>query len=550
MEKDLANIYESELYKTKKIITKLKSSGLNTTKYEEVIEKINTELENNNIDDLANCYRGGTVFQKDYLTQNYQNAINKIKLIQNNLIKYEVYIKVNALIELLKISILNKKIEKNELNTIKTQLIDLLNEIKNTTTLDYTFTKDLTENLYQVSYYLIKEEIKLGNNQLLDFFTKNEQHSIYLDKIISKELENINLNNEENIKILKRKQELDSKGFNSSYVDYELLYSIINATDKEEIQDNIKNILNVLSDINSQIISSFENNHNNTQAIKKYKGLIKDCSKPSFYVSKIMSILLSFTLIGSAYVGGNRLAKKLNSKDVYLTTITTQNTKTNKTEIESQFYSDDYSDKVIITKYSPYKKNLTGFSREVTTYILKDTSITSLEDIDLLDFKNLDMDSKTEKEEKKSLSNEDFYNEDYYIIKTIKVDKNNKEQITDENNKYYDYITIPITSSILAFLLVIKIIVNSIKEITEKLDTLKYLKERYNEIILDEEKELKKLREILIKYESEIKSAINYANMIKDTDIETYNTINNYLDTINKGISYVNNNKTKIKKLD
>ena len=38
--------------------------------------------------------------------------------------------------------------------------------------------------------------------------------------------------------------------------------------------------------------------------------------------------------------------------------------------------------------------------------------------------------------------------------------------------------------------------------------------------------------------------------MIKDTDIETYNTINNYLDTINKGISYVNNNKTKIKKLD
>ena len=48
---------------------------------------------------------------------------------------------------------------------------------------------------------------------------------------------------------------------------------------------------------------------------------------------------------------------------------------------------------------------------------------------------------------------------------------------------------------------------------------------------------LKKLREILIKYESEIKSAINYANMIKDTDIETYNTINNYLDTINKGIS-------------
>ncbi len=61
---------------------------------------------------------------------------------------------------------------------------------------------------------------------------------------------------------------------------------------------------------------------------------------------------------------------------------------------------------------------------------------------------------------------------------------------------------------------------------------------------------LKKLREILIKYENEIKSAINYANMIKDTDIETYNTINNYLDTINKGISYVNNNKTKIKKLD
>ena len=32
MEKDLANIYESELYKNKKIITKLKYSSLDTNK--------------------------------------------------------------------------------------------------------------------------------------------------------------------------------------------------------------------------------------------------------------------------------------------------------------------------------------------------------------------------------------------------------------------------------------------------------------------------------------------------------------------------------------
>ena len=91
MEKDLANIYESELYKTKKIITKLKSSGLNTTKYEEVIKKINTELENTNIDDLANCYRGGTVFQKDYLTQNCEPHTIKNRMLLTSLLEFSPF---------------------------------------------------------------------------------------------------------------------------------------------------------------------------------------------------------------------------------------------------------------------------------------------------------------------------------------------------------------------------------------------------------------------------------------------------------------------------
>ena len=53
MERDLAIVYQSELYKTKKIISKLNNIGLNTTNYENAVYDIEEACRNSNKEDLG-----------------------------------------------------------------------------------------------------------------------------------------------------------------------------------------------------------------------------------------------------------------------------------------------------------------------------------------------------------------------------------------------------------------------------------------------------------------------------------------------------------------
>ena len=48
MERDLAIVYKSELYKVNKIINRLKGIGLDTTNYERLVSKIDNECSENN----------------------------------------------------------------------------------------------------------------------------------------------------------------------------------------------------------------------------------------------------------------------------------------------------------------------------------------------------------------------------------------------------------------------------------------------------------------------------------------------------------------------
>lgn len=52
MERDLAFLYKSELYKINKIINRLKEIGLDTTNYELLVSRIDNECSENNKEDL------------------------------------------------------------------------------------------------------------------------------------------------------------------------------------------------------------------------------------------------------------------------------------------------------------------------------------------------------------------------------------------------------------------------------------------------------------------------------------------------------------------
>lgn len=92
MERDLAIVYKSELYKVNKILNKLKEIGLDTTNYENAVYNIEDKCCTSNKEDLEKSF--DTPFVVDYLEANYSKAINNLKIIEKELSKYEVYMKV------------------------------------------------------------------------------------------------------------------------------------------------------------------------------------------------------------------------------------------------------------------------------------------------------------------------------------------------------------------------------------------------------------------------------------------------------------------------
>lgn len=71
MERDLAIVYKTELYKINKTIDRLKKVGLDTTKYESLIYEIDETCCQSNKEDLKKSF--DTPFMIDYLEANYSN---------------------------------------------------------------------------------------------------------------------------------------------------------------------------------------------------------------------------------------------------------------------------------------------------------------------------------------------------------------------------------------------------------------------------------------------------------------------------------------------
>ena len=106
--------------------------------------------------------------------------------------------KVSSFTSLLKNIIESNNITSKELEELSPQLISILNSLKKSNTLDYSAEGKLIDGIYEVTYYLLKEEIKLNKKSLFDSLTKDEVHTMYLDKEISKELNKLDKHDPKN----------------------------------------------------------------------------------------------------------------------------------------------------------------------------------------------------------------------------------------------------------------------------------------------------------------------------------------------------------------
>lgn len=545
MERDLAIVYQSELYKTKKIISKLNNIGLNTTNYENAVYDIEEACRNNNKEDLGKGL--DSPFVVDYLEANYSKAINSLKVMQKELSKYEIYIKVNSFTTLLKSIIKNNKITSKQLDEITPKLISILNELKKSNTLDYSTEKDIVESIYKITYYLLKEEIKCGRKNLYNALITDEIHTIYLDKEISSELEQQERNDSKNTNIFNRKNILDLNGINSHYLDYELLSLLVEPSKQKEDIEDVKDLIPLYQDINTKLHNYRRRLKNISNNIENEKEKIKKQQKSTNYIKSIFRIILSTTittaLFGGAYLGAEALAKK--DSKAKSTTITTYDTRDNSETTTKPFYSTDYEDSIRVTKYEPYRKALAGYYRYVTDYDLGNITNLSNQEIMALDLDGLEIEKSTHKEFKETISYLDTYNDIYYTISKIAVDEND---FTYSKDAFWVYFVVLEFLAIIIYSIInispydsipIKLIRDT-KKIKNDIKNPKNYNKENEKCLQERNRIITEVKELLDKYDYELRKLFEYADFIcKYGNDEVSACLRETLDSINEELTLI-----------
>ena len=518
MERDLAIVYQSELYKTKKIISKLNDLGLDTTNYENAIYDIEETCRNSNKEDLK---RGlDSPFMVDYLEANYSKAINNIKILQSELSKYETYIKVNSFTTLLKNIIKNNKITSKQLDEITPQLINILNDLKKSNTLDYATEKNIVEGIYKITYYLLKEEIKLGKTTLYDFLLKDEIHTTYLDKEISLELKQLDKNDAKNNDILNRKNLLDLNGVNSHYLDYELLTLLVKVNNKEENIYELFKLTFLYQEIDNELDIYSRGIENMYHQIQYNEKEVHYYRKPSRYLKNIGSMVISASIIATLFGGPFVVYKKVShNNSLKKITISTYDSRDNSEKEEEPFYLDNYSTDVIVTKYEPYERENDGYYRYVTKYNLGKVNNLSNEEILNIDFDGLGIKKDIEREYEYNVTYENIYKDIYYTISKVNIDENDTSFV-------YTYIFAMVEAVIFAFYSstidsvygkrgIISIgLIRGIIKIKEDIKNIKEISKEKERYIRERKRMINEVKELLNKYDSELRNLFKHADFI------------------------------------
>ena len=557
MERDLAIVYKSELYKTKKIISKLKSLGLDTTNYENTVYDIEEICKNSNNVDLKRSFY--TPFVANYLEDNYSRAIDGLRIVQEELSKYDIYTKVSSFTNIFKNIVKDNKITPKQLDEIVPQLISVLNDLNKIKTLNYTVEKNIIENIYKITYYLLKEEIKLDRTTLYNFLLKDEVNTIYLDKEISMELEQLNKNDTKNNDVFSRKNLLDLKGLNSHYLDYELLRLLVKVNKQEEDINELFKLTSLYREIDNKLGIYKEKLNNISHKVKVNNDHILYYKKLSRYLKNIGRIAVSASLITALFGGAYLLMKKDNYDHPSLrkTTITTYDSRDDSEKTTEPFYakSKEYTEGVNVIKYEPYIRKNGNFYRYITTYNLGDINNLTNEEILKIDFDNLDIKSDKKKDTTDTLNYENIYNNVFYIISKVQVDNN--DCIVDKEKLILDIIGIEMLATIAYIVLVYGInfvikypnklsyntsieLIKGIENIRNDIKNIRKYDREKKKYIQETNRIISEVKDFLDKYNTELIILFNQADFICEyNNNEVAMVLRRKLESINNSLAFI-----------
>lgn len=511
------------------MILNVKSIGLNSDKLEDTLRAIdnnikqeinNTKLKNFNPVEIGNfCF---AINEATYL-----KGIQALKNFQENIVKiYNDYFSIVNNCNLIKNNLNNKKeLNIQELTSYIYALKKSLALLKNSSTIDYGMEKNIAEMVYKITYEIIKKEIKIKNStELLEYVKSSEIDSNYLDSIIRKEIENLNLNDNKNLLIKIKVDEINSKGLESSFVDSELIDLLCNQKSNIKIEEKYQQLeimYNNLLTLNKKINNLFQDTTQYKYDIDGYhldfKNLKRDILK------NIMSISLTLSILGLTGFGVNKFLIKHSTINYYNTNEYCYSTLTNNySEKENIVLPKEDNNMIYIIKYKPWVMHR-NYERKVITYKISNLDYQVLKDYLNLDMEKLGIEGTVTTEYKDSLLPEDLYTSEYCEVFKYNQDNQIIKSEVDNINIAFGNLLFGI------FILFIIFLIEDVKEYYDT-DTISRIKNILEDLKMTKE-EKKNIKININNYNesyNELKKLIKENDKLKNDFIEFYKKYRKY----------------------
>ncbi len=415
---DKAILYNVTVEKINKRINSLKAIGFNVQEFENLRDNI---INDSNVN-IQNSYKFASpklsLGQSAFLEQNYDNTINSLEKLYRKLLDYEVYVVAFHTTSLIKEFLSNNLKEEKDFIKYKEQLVLVLKNLHNSKTLDYNVEGPIIEEIYNVVYLFIKEEVSfLGYSEL--FESLGEVDKYYLDKLVRREVEGIDLKLKTNQEIKLKVKEIDANGYDDSYANRELISAIVESNlDKNQRKVILNALENNLSKYYYSLCDIYGDLKNITEPVSKSKKvghLIGDSLKLAFH-----SALVTALLVGSFKLG--KSASTHNDK-TYMTKTTTYNPLNKDPYTITEQYEPKQDDSILATYYGPLVDgSMVGtYKRTVTTYNLSNYEGTPLEELYNMDLPSLMVPENSVTLGARDLSAEELMKEAFKIIKEVRV---------------------------------------------------------------------------------------------------------------------------------
>ena len=421
---DKAILYNATLGKVDKRLNELKNIGFKMDEFtkvrDEIVNKSKTNIEESYNFANPNLSLG----QSAFLEQDYKNAINSLERLYSKMLDYEIYVVAYHTTKLVQEFLNSENKSEKEFAKYREKIELVLRNISNSKTLDYNVEGPIIEEIYNVVYLFIKEEMAyLDNSILLDKLSEVDKY--YIDKLVKIDIENIDLRKKENKLINLKAKEIEAKGLNSSFANEELIMAIVgNNSNTLERRKLIINDLNYRLECYYNSIKDIYNDLNYIVKPKGKKRINRDLTTNS------LKLFLNLSVATGLIIGSIKGAKfdATNKVETYMTKTTTYNPLgTEPYEITEQ-YEPKKDKELVVYDYGTVIEEEN--KRTVTEYDLSDYQNLSMEELYNMDLTSLVLPENTEILSNDEISLDSFSNEAFRIINKINVNLEDMKEIT------------------------------------------------------------------------------------------------------------------------